>query len=87
MKTLTLAELAAELGGVVVGDGATVIRGVAGIRESQPGDITFLANARYDETKLSFLKDFAFPDELAAIRRLKAIPEAMWYWSLAARIG
>ena len=48
MKTLTLAELAAELGGVVVGDGATEIRGVAGIREAQPGDITFLANARYD---------------------------------------
>ncbi len=48
MKTLTLAELAAELDGVVVGDGATVIRGVAGIREAQPGDITFLANSRYD---------------------------------------
>jgi len=48
MKTLTLAELAAELAGVVVGDGSTVIRGVAGIREAQPGDITFLANARYD---------------------------------------
>jgi hypothetical protein len=50
------------------------------------GDFHF-ADARYDETKLSFLKDFAFPDELAAIRRLKAIPEAMWYWSLAARMG
>jgi UDP-3-O-[3-hydroxymyristoyl] glucosamine N-acyltransferase len=48
MKTLTLAELAAELGGAVVGDGATLIRGVAGIREAQPGDITFLANSRYD---------------------------------------
>lgn len=48
MRTCTLAELAAELGGVVVGDGSTVIRGVAGIREAQPGDITFLANARYD---------------------------------------
>jgi UDP-3-O-[3-hydroxymyristoyl] glucosamine N-acyltransferase len=48
MITLTLAELAAELGGEVVGDGSTVIRGVAGIREAQPGDITFIANARYD---------------------------------------
>ena len=48
MKTLTLAELALELGGDVVGDGSTVIRGVAGIREAQRGDITFLANARYD---------------------------------------
>lgn len=44
----TLAELAAELGGVVVGDATVRIRGVAGIREAQPGDLTFLANARYD---------------------------------------
>lgn len=48
MSTRTLAELAAELGGTVVGDGSTVIRGVAGIREAQPGDLTFIANARYD---------------------------------------
>ncbi len=48
MKTYTLAELARELGGVVIGDGDTPIRGVAGIREAQPGDITFLANSRYD---------------------------------------
>jgi UDP-3-O-[3-hydroxymyristoyl] glucosamine N-acyltransferase len=31
-----------------VGDGRTVIRGVAGIREAQPGEVTFLANARYE---------------------------------------
>ena len=48
MQTRTLAELAQELGGVVVGDGSIVIRGVAGIREAQPGDLTFLANARYE---------------------------------------
>lgn len=48
MVTRTLAEIAAELGGNVVGDGATVIRGVAGIREAVPGDITFIANSRYD---------------------------------------
>jgi UDP-3-O-[3-hydroxymyristoyl] glucosamine N-acyltransferase len=48
MITRTLSELAAELHGQVLGDGATVIRGVAGIREAQPGDITFIANARYD---------------------------------------
>jgi len=48
MSMRTLAELAAELGGVVVGDGATVIRGVAGIREAKAGDLTFIANARYD---------------------------------------
>jgi len=48
MVTRTLAELAAELGGEVVGDGSIRIRGVAGIREALPGDITFIANARYD---------------------------------------
>lgn len=57
MQTRTLAELAEELGGVVVGDPATVVKGVAGIREAQPGDITFIANSRYDaylhETKAS----------------------------------
>ncbi len=48
MVTRTLAEIAAELGGVVVGDGSTVIQGVAGIREALPGDLTFIANSRYD---------------------------------------
>jgi UDP-3-O-[3-hydroxymyristoyl] glucosamine N-acyltransferase len=48
MTTRTLAELAAMLGGEVVGDGVTEIRGVAGIREAQAGDVTFLANARYE---------------------------------------
>jgi UDP-3-O-[3-hydroxymyristoyl] glucosamine N-acyltransferase len=48
MIVRTLAELAAELDGEVVGDGSTLIKGVAGIREAMPGDITFLANARYE---------------------------------------
>jgi UDP-3-O-[3-hydroxymyristoyl] glucosamine N-acyltransferase len=48
MIVRTLAELAAELDGEVVGDGSTLIKGVAGIREALPGDITFLANARYE---------------------------------------
>ena len=48
MNTRTLAELAVELGGTVVGDAAVVIRGVAGIREAQGGDLTFLANSRYE---------------------------------------
>ncbi len=48
MPTRTLAELAAELGADLVGDGSIVIRGVAGIREAQAGDVTFLANSRYD---------------------------------------
>ncbi len=48
MVTRSLVELAAELNGEVVGDGEVVIRGVAGIREALPGDITFIANSRYD---------------------------------------
>ena len=48
MSTRTLAELAAELGGHVIGDESVQIRGVAGIREALPGDVTFLANSRYE---------------------------------------
>jgi UDP-3-O-[3-hydroxymyristoyl] glucosamine N-acyltransferase len=48
MSTRTLAELAAELGGHVIGDDSVEIRGVAGIREALPGDVTFLANSRYE---------------------------------------
>src|SRR5688572_12066744 len=48
MVTRTLLQLAAELNGEVVGDGSIEIRDVAGIREALPGDITFIANSRYD---------------------------------------
>ncbi len=48
MSTRTLAELSEELGGTVIGDGSVMIRGVAGIREALPGDVTFLANSRYE---------------------------------------
>ena len=48
MVTRTLSELAAELNGHLVGDGSVVIHDVAGIREALPGDITFIANSRYD---------------------------------------
>ena len=48
MVPRTLDELAEILGGEVVGDGTVEIRGVAGIREAMPGDLTFLANAHYD---------------------------------------
>jgi UDP-3-O-[3-hydroxymyristoyl] glucosamine N-acyltransferase len=48
MVTMTLTELAAALDGEVVGDGSIVLRGVAGIREATTGDVTFIANSRYD---------------------------------------
>jgi UDP-3-O-[3-hydroxymyristoyl] glucosamine N-acyltransferase len=43
----TLAEIAKAIQGRVVGDGALLIKGIAGIKEAQPGDLTFLANSKY----------------------------------------
>jgi UDP-3-O-[3-hydroxymyristoyl] glucosamine N-acyltransferase len=43
----TLAEIAKEIQGRVVGDGALLIKGISGIKEAQAGDLTFLANPRY----------------------------------------
>ena len=43
----TLSELAQQVGGKVIGDGRIVIHKVASIEEAGPGEITFLANARY----------------------------------------
>ncbi len=43
----TLAELAREVGGDVVGDGEVKLHRVASIEEAGPGEITFLANPRY----------------------------------------
>ncbi|MBI3995607.1 MAG: UDP-3-O-(3-hydroxymyristoyl)glucosamine N-acyltransferase [Nitrospirae bacterium] len=57
MKTLLLKELAEAVGGRIIGDADVAIRGVAGIKEAQPGEVTFLANAKYaallNETKAS----------------------------------
>ena len=44
---LTVAEIARRLDAGYEGDGTVVIRGVAGLREAGPGDISFLAQARY----------------------------------------
>jgi UDP-3-O-[3-hydroxymyristoyl] glucosamine N-acyltransferase len=44
----TLGEVAEAVGGTVVGDQATEITGVAGIREAREGELTFLANPRYE---------------------------------------
>jgi UDP-3-O-[3-hydroxymyristoyl] glucosamine N-acyltransferase len=43
----TLNEIAHLIGGTLVGDGTVVIKGIAGIREAEEGDITFLANPKY----------------------------------------
>lgn len=46
---IALKELARVVGGEVSGDGSAMISGVAGIKEARPGDITFLANPRYQK--------------------------------------
>ncbi|MGH7681216.1 MAG: UDP-3-O-(3-hydroxymyristoyl)glucosamine N-acyltransferase [Candidatus Eiseniibacteriota bacterium] len=45
---VTLDAVAKAIDGTVVGDGSIEISGVAGIREAREGDITFLANPRYE---------------------------------------
>jgi len=47
-KKATLDEVAEAVGGTVIGDGSIEITGVAGIREAQEGELTFLANPRYE---------------------------------------
>lgn len=43
----TLQELADLVGGTVVGNATVRIRGIAGLREAGPGDISFLASPKY----------------------------------------
>ncbi len=43
-----LGELAKIVGGNIEGDANVEINGVAGIREAKTGDITFVANPRYE---------------------------------------
>ena len=46
---MTVQEIAGWLGGEVSGDSSTAIKGVAKIEEAQAGDITFLANPKYEK--------------------------------------
>jgi len=43
----SVAEIALAVGGDVMGDAGVAIQGVSGIKEAQPGDLTFVANAKY----------------------------------------
>jgi len=45
---VTLDAVAEAIDGTVVGDGSVEITGVAGIREARRGELTFLANPRYE---------------------------------------
>ncbi len=44
---MRLGEIAKRLGCEVEGDAQVEIRGVAGIEEAQPGELTFLVNRKY----------------------------------------
>ncbi|MBU8920461.1 MAG: UDP-3-O-(3-hydroxymyristoyl)glucosamine N-acyltransferase [Bacteroidales bacterium] len=48
MTVYSLGELAKVVGGEVLGDSDVKIEGVAGIREASEGEITFLANPKYE---------------------------------------
>ena len=74
MTRKTLAELTELVGGRLKGDPATVITGIAGVREAQAGQITFAANVRYQEwlqkTRASAAvvkPDIDMPDGMPAI--------------------
>jgi UDP-3-O-[3-hydroxymyristoyl] glucosamine N-acyltransferase len=64
---MTLDEIASIVGGTVEGDAALRIRGLNGLKEAQPGDISFYADPRYqpdlDTTRAAALiVDAAFAD-------------------------
>jgi UDP-3-O-[3-hydroxymyristoyl] glucosamine N-acyltransferase len=48
MPSYSLKQLAGIVGGEILGDPDIVIEGVAGIREAEKGQITFLANPKYE---------------------------------------
>lgn len=48
MVTYSLEELAEAVGGEIIGEREVTITGVAGIREAREGEITFLANPKYE---------------------------------------
>lgn len=48
VSKLTLAELARQVGGELEGDGSVVVTGAAPLDEAGPGQISFLANPRYE---------------------------------------
>jgi UDP-3-O-[3-hydroxymyristoyl] glucosamine N-acyltransferase len=69
----TLRELAEIVGGTVEGDETLVITGVAGLREAQPGQLTFVAQPKYlralkTARASAVLLDRAMPADRPALR-------------------
>jgi UDP-3-O-[3-hydroxymyristoyl] glucosamine N-acyltransferase len=44
---ISVRQIATQLGATFEGDGEVLVRGVAGIRDATPGQLTFIANAKY----------------------------------------
>jgi len=47
--TITLAELAKQIGAVVVGDGTALVSSANTLEDAQPGQISFLSNPKYEK--------------------------------------
>ena len=82
-----LDDIASFLGGSVVGDGDTVIEGVAGIDEACHGDLTFVANPKYRSRILSTEASaiLVSPDITEASKPLIVVDDP--YLSLARVLG
>ena len=52
MAEMTLAELAAKLGGRLDGDGEKIVKGIASLPSAGPDQLSFLANSRYEKHML-----------------------------------
>lgn len=76
---MTLAEIADQVGGQVHGDPAVRITGVNGIREAEPGDITFVRDGRYApllaESKASAVLIAELPEACAMPAVLTPMPD------------
>ena len=69
----TVKEIADLIGGQVEGDGSTIINSACGIKEAKQGDITFLANSKYQALmKTTGASAIIVPPEVA-IPRDKAV--------------
>lgn len=68
MATLTLAQLAAELGAELHGDGNTLVSGLGTLKSAGPGELTFLANPKYrpylEQTRAAAV--LCTPDQVSA---------------------
>jgi len=73
----TLRELAKKVGGRVVGDGSVEISGVGSVQGAEPGQLSFVSDARYlkpaERTKASAL--IAANEDLARLKPLIVTPE------------